>query len=149
MNSAPNNTPKHKRRHTMTPTVAPTTVHHHHTMTPTAAPTVSPTVVHHHHTMTPTVAPTVHFTRPAINFTEILIPANERIGEDPYPPFPLNETMSFATVVPESVRSGYNFTPFVFALPFIVLGAWIAQTKLRRHGYAPIRTVEISSSSEV
>ena len=147
MNSAPSDKQKHKRRRTATPTA---TIIHHHTTTPTA------TVLHHHATPTTTIAPTSHFTRPSNNFADIPdptpppLPVNDSfvwIGEDPMPPpFPVNETMSFASVVPKSVRSGYNVTPFVFALPFIVLGAWIAQTKFRRYGYVPIRTVEISSS---
>ena len=136
---------KHKRHHTATPTTTPTAIVHHLTPTPTAIVhhhTPTPTAIVHHHTPTPTA----HFTRPNDEDPLPPLPSNDSyvlIGEDP---LPVNQTMSLATVVPDSVHSGYNLTPFVFALPFIVLGAWIAQTKVRRHGYAPIRTVEISTS---
>lgn len=162
MNSSPSEKTKHKHaRRTVTPTAA---IHNHHTVTPTAAVhhhnhTVTPTVaVHHHRTLTPTAAPTAHITHTKKVSDEIPEPepipppANETwnliIGEDPIPPPPSNQTTTTTTTmlaitpVTEEPRSGVGLTPFVFALPLLVLGAWFAQTKVRRYGYTPIRTVE-------
>lgn len=157
MNSSPSEKTKHKHARR---TVTPTAVIHHHTLTPTAAihhHTVTPTVaVHHHRTSTPTAAPTAHNTRTKKVNDEIPEPepvpppTNETwnliIGEDPIPPPPSNQTttttMLAITPVTGEPRSGVGLTPFVFALPLLVLGAWFAQTKKRRYGYTPIRTVE-------
>jgi len=143
------NKKQHKQHNHRTdaPTATPTPAHNHRTATPTPAHnhrTATPTPAHNHRTATPTPAhnhrtdaPTVHFTRA----DEII-----NVEEDPMPA-PVNVSMLFMSA--STPVRGSTLSPFVFALPFVVLAAWIAQTKVRRRGYSPIRTVRFSSFEDV
>ncbi len=170
MDSSQNKKEKHKRRSTATPTA---TIIHHHTTTPSSSlvhhRTVAPTAaaVHNHHSFTPTIS-----TRPSTKVNEpIPIDVNasfDFFGEDPMPPPPVNASFELATEDPvpspppmngtmsfvassgvSSATSASTSSTFLFALPLVVLGAYIAQTKVRRHGYTPIRMTKFSYSDNV